>query len=71
MNNFFGGQGFDIVDRNRGNPLSDEIKTQRFNIPDNEVSFENAWGICDEDLYKQSIKYADKSTKQTNRFSSL
>ena len=34
MNTFFGGQGFDIVDRNRGNPLSDEIKTQRFAIPD-------------------------------------
>jgi phosphoglycerol transferase MdoB-like AlkP superfamily enzyme len=68
MNNFFGGQGFDIVDRNRGNPLSDEIKTQRFTIPDNEVSFENAWGICDEDLYKQSIKYADKSSKLNKPF---
>lgn len=68
MNNFFGGQGFDIVDRNRGNPLSDDIKTQRFNIPDNEVSFENAWGICDEDLYKQSIKYADKSSKINKPF---
>ncbi len=68
MNNFFGGQGFDIVDRNRGNPLSDEIKTQRFNIPDNEVSFENAWGICDEDLYKQSIRYADKSSKLNKPF---
>jgi len=68
MNNFFGGQGFDIVDRNRGNPLSDEIKTQRFNIPDSEVSFENAWGICDEDLYKQSIKYADKSSKLNKPF---
>ena len=68
MNNFFRGQGFDIVDRNRGNPLSDDIKTQRFNIPDNEVSFENAWGICDEDLYKQSIKYADKSSKLNKPF---
>ncbi len=68
MNNFFGGQGFNIVDRNRGNPLSDEIKTQRFNIPDDEVSFENAWGICDEDLYKQSIKYADKSSKLNKPF---
>lgn len=61
MNNFFGGQGFDIVDRNRGNLLSEKIATHRFNIPGNEVSFENAWGICDEDLYKQAIKYADKS----------
>jgi len=68
MNNFFGGQGFDIVDRNRGNPLSDDIKTQRFNIPDNEVKFENAWGICDEDLYRQSIKYADKNAKANKPF---
>ncbi|MCS3531260.1 LTA synthase family protein [Chryseobacterium sp. JUb7] len=68
MNNFFGGQGFDIVDRNRGNPLSDEIKTQRFAIPDNEVKFENAWGICDEDLYNQSIKYADISSKANKPF---
>ena len=68
MNNFFGGQGFDIVDRDRGNPLSDNIKTQRFKIEDKEVSFENAWGICDEDLYKQSIKYADKSAKANKPF---
>ncbi|WP_312768274.1 LTA synthase family protein [Epilithonimonas sp.] len=68
MNNFFGGQGFDIVDRDRGNPLSDNIKTQRFKIEDKEVSFENAWGICDEDLYRQSIKYADKSTAEHKPF---
>ncbi|MBW8523983.1 sulfatase-like hydrolase/transferase [Chryseobacterium chendengshani] len=68
MNNFFGGQGFDIVDRNRGNPLSDEIKTKRFAIKDNEVSFENAWGICDEDLYRQSVKYADKSFNEKKPF---
>ena len=68
MNNFFGGQGFDIVDRNRGNALSDDIKTKRFQIPDQEVSFENAWGICDEDLYRQSIKYADKNSKAGKPF---
>ena len=68
MNNFFGGQGFDIVDRNRGNPLSDRIHTNRIKIPDNEVTFENAWGICDEDIYSQSIKYADKSFKEKKPF---
>ncbi|WP_415327266.1 LTA synthase family protein [Chryseobacterium sp. MMS23-Vi53] len=68
MNNFFGGQGFDIVDRDRGNPLSDEIKTKRYMIKDNEVSFENAWGICDEDLYKQSLKYADINAKAKKPF---
>ncbi len=63
MNNFFGGQGFDIIDRDRGNLLSENIATKRFNIPNDEISFENAWGVCDEDLYKQSIKYADMSSK--------
>lgn len=68
MNNYFGGQGFDIVDRNRGNPLSDNIKTKRYNIEDADVNFENAWGICDEDLYRQAIKYADKSNAQQKPF---
>lgn len=68
MNTFFGGQGFDIIDRDRGNPLSDDIKTNRFSIPDNEVTFENAWGICDQDIYNQAIKYADKYAKTNQPF---
>lgn len=68
MNTFFGGQGFDIVDRDRGNPLSDKIKTKRYKITDEEVKFENAWGICDEDLYQQSLKYADLSYKEKKPF---
>ncbi len=68
MNTFFGGQGFTIVDRNRGNPLSDKIRTRRYNIPDEEVQFENAWGICDEDLYRQALKYADKSADKGRPF---
>ncbi len=68
MNSFFGGQGFDIVDRDRGSLLSDNIKTHRYTIPDNEVSFENAWGICDEDIYKQALKYADKNSQEKQPF---
>ena len=68
MNTFFGGQGFTIVDRNRGNPLSEDIKTKRINIEDSEVTFENAWGICDEDLYKKTIKIADESHKKNKPF---
>lgn len=68
MNTFFGGQGFDIIDRDRGNPLSEQIDTHRYNIPTEEISFENAWGVCDEDLYKQSIKYADKSNASNAAF---
>jgi len=68
MNAFFGGQGFTIVDRNRGNSLPENIKTERINIEDKEVSFENAWGICDEDVYNQSLKMADLSTKKKQPF---
>lgn len=68
MNSFFGGQGFSIVDRDRGNPLPDNIKTERINIEDSEVTFENAWGICDEDIYNQSIKMADKESKKNKPF---
>ncbi len=68
MNTFFGGQGFNIVDRNRGNPLADNIKTQRINIEDNEVTFENAWGICDEDIYNKTLKIADANYKSGKPF---
>ncbi len=68
MNTFFGGQGFDIVDRNRGNPLSDKIKTHRFNIEDKDVSFENAWGICDGDIYKQALHFGDNAAKLKQPF---
>ncbi len=68
MNTFFGGQGFDITDRDRGNPLADDIKTIRRKINDNEVIFENAWGICDEDIYKQAIKCADRDYKNQKPF---
>lgn len=68
MNRFFSGQGFDIVDRDRGNLLPDDLKTTRHAIPDEEVDFENAWGICDEDLYKQALKYADKSSSEKQPF---
>ncbi|MBP6372355.1 MAG: LTA synthase family protein, partial [Ferruginibacter sp.] len=68
MNNFFSGQGFTIVDRNRNNPLTEKLPTHRYNIPNNEVSFENAWGISDEDAYNQSLKYADSCHKSGKSF---
>ncbi len=60
MNSYFGGNGFVIYDRGRGSVLSDKIKTQRHNIDDNEVTFENAWGICDENIYDKMLKVADE-----------
>ncbi len=59
MNQFFGGNGFDIVDRGRGYLMGDEFTSKRTNIEDDEVQFENAWGVCDEDIYNKVIKEAD------------
>ncbi|SCX86248.1 LTA synthase family protein [Flavobacterium caeni] len=59
MNSYFGGNGFNIYDRGRGSVLSDDINTTRRNVDDNEVTFENAWGICDEDIFNKMIKVAD------------
>ena len=68
MNAFYGGNGFDIYDRGRGSVLSDKIKTTRHNIDDSEVTFENAWGICDEDIYNKMIKVADEYHQKNKPF---
>ncbi len=61
MNSFFGGNGFNIVDRGRGFLMDKSITTTRTNIEDNEVTFENAWGVADEDIYSKVIKVADEA----------
>lgn len=68
MNSYFGGNGFNIYDRGRGSVLSDDIKTTRNNIEDNEVTFENAWGICDEDIFDKMLKVADKQYQNQQPF---
>lgn len=61
MNTYFGGNGFNIIDRGRGFLLDKSITTTRTNIEDDEVTFENAWGVCDADIYNKVIKEADKA----------
>ena len=68
MNQFFGGNGFDIVDRGRGFLMGDDFKSKRTNIEDDEVIFENAWGVCDEDIYRKVIKEADLNYKNNIPF---
>ncbi|NUY79891.1 sulfatase-like hydrolase/transferase [Flavobacterium sp. MAH-1] len=68
MNAYFGGNGFDIYDRGRGSVLSDNIKTTRHNIEDREVTFENAWGICDEDIFSKMLKVADEQYQKGRPF---
>ncbi len=67
MNSFFGGQGFNIYDRNRGNLLSEKIETTRTNISDDEVTFENAWGVCDGDMYNKLLDVADENYSKNKR----
>jgi len=47
MNYFFENNGYQIVDRS--------------DIPDDEVTFSNAWGVCDQDLFARVLREADKS----------
>jgi len=68
MNSFFGGNGFNIYDRGRGSVLSDDITTERHNIENSEVTFENAWGICDEDIFNKMIRVADAHYKKNEPF---
>lgn len=60
MNEYFGDNGFDITDRGRNLKISDTYHTKRTVIPDQEVHFENAWGISDEDLFEAVVSGADK-----------
>ncbi|TAH35910.1 MAG: alkaline phosphatase family protein [Alphaproteobacteria bacterium] len=57
MNYFFENNGFEILDRAK--------------MPSDEIHFANAWGVCDEDLYAQAIKAADKSFSSGKKFMHL
>jgi phosphoglycerol transferase MdoB-like AlkP superfamily enzyme len=57
MNYFFSHNGFDTIDR--------------IDFSKNEITFENAWGVCDEDLFSKSIKEFNKSYNSHSPFLSL
>lgn len=68
MNYFFGDNGFDIIDKG-GRLLPDEAFTAtRTIIPNEDIHFKNAWGICDEDLYDAVIRDADKKHQDRQPF---
>ena len=60
MLNFFSFNEFDIVDRKKWHRLQDQLPVKRGRIEDVEVTFENAWATCDEDLFNKVLKIADK-----------
>ena len=45
MNHFFGENGYRVIDRSR--------------VARDDVTFANAWGACDEDLYRWTVREAD------------
>lgn len=57
MNYFFANNGFATVDR--------------LNFANDEVTFTNAWGVCDEDLFNKVIKEAGKSHQMKKPFFSV
>ena len=54
MNYFFASNSFKIIDRNK--------------FQKNEITFNNAWGVADEDLFNKTIKEADASFANKNPF---
>ena len=54
MNAFFSGHGYRCLDQTD------------FSAP--EITFTNAWGVCDEDLYKKAINEADRDYKNHKPF---
>lgn len=54
MQDFFSGNGYDIVDKKTFLP--------------NEITFENIWGVCDEDMYNKAIKLMNVEAKRGKPF---
>lgn len=54
MNHFFKNNGFEIVDNS--------------SFSKEETTFDNAWGLCDEDLFDKTISEANKSFKDKKSF---
>jgi len=54
MKKYFSGNNYNIFDIT--------------NVSEHEISFENCWGVCDEDLYNWVLKLADKSYESQQPF---
>lgn len=54
MEDFFGGNGYEIIDKKSFKP--------------EEITFENIWGVCDEDMYRKAIKVMNHEAKQDRPF---
>jgi len=57
MNYFFSDNGYQIVDRS--------------DLKKDEITFANAWGVCDQDLFNRTLKECDKSFAGGQQFMNL
>jgi phosphoglycerol transferase MdoB-like AlkP superfamily enzyme len=54
MEDFFSGNGYDIVDKKTFAP--------------DQITFDNIWGVCDEDMYNKAIKVMNEEAKENKPF---
>ena len=54
MNYYFSNNGYQIVDRS--------------DLSEDEITFTNAWGVCDQDLFNRTLKECDKSFAEGKPF---
>ena len=54
MQDFFGGNNYGIVDKKTFQP--------------DEITFQNIWGVCDEDMYNKAIKVMNAEAKENKPF---
>lgn len=54
MQDFFSGNGYEIVDKKAFQP--------------DEITFQNIWGVCDEDMYNKAIKVMNHEAKNGKPF---
>lgn len=54
MQDFYSGNGYDIVDKSSFTPQ--------------EITFENVWGVCDEDMYNKAIKVMNTEANENKPF---
>lgn len=54
MNAFFAGNGYRVIDET--------------DIAKKDISFKNAWGVADEDIYRQAVRVADDDAKAGRPF---
>ncbi len=57
MNYFFGNNGYEVVDR--------------VALKDDEIDYENIWGVADEDLFDLALKELDKNTLKSPVFAHI